>query len=234
MRLDQYVVEKSGLSRNIVQTLIQGGDVEVDGKIIKKRSYQVTGDEKIEILKDKLYVSRAGEKLLLFLRGQNIDFRNKNVLDIGASTGGFTEVLLEQGVNSVTALDIGTLQLSEKLRNNPKVTSIENMDIRNFQSLKSFDIVTCDVSFISLHHILNDIDRLSSGTIIVLFKPQFEVGRDIKRDSRGVVLDENAVDDALQKFIDTTNELGWHLESLENSKVLGREGNREIFLSFRK
>jgi len=235
MRLDLYLSKTQNLSRNQAQALIKASFVKVENRIVKKVSFQTVGDEKIEILKDKIYVSRAGDKLNLFLQNRDIKISDLEILDVGASTGGFTEVLLENGAKNITALDVGTLQLSEKLKNDTRVISIEKMDIRKFKNATKFDLITCDVSFISLLSIVDSLDRLANNKLILLFKPQFEVGKDIKRDRNGVILDKIAVEQSLEKFLKTVKKMfSWKLLISEKSKLKGKEGNEEIFLYFKK
>lgn len=152
-----------------------------------------------------------------------------DVLDVGSSTGGFVQILLQRGVKSVTALDVGSSQLSEILRRSPRVIVRENTDIREFESEKKFDLITCDVSFISLNLILKSLARLAKSALIVLFKPQFEVGAEIKRNKKGVVTDEKAVRAAGAKFEQLCAELGLAVLHASACKITGKEGNREFF-----
>jgi 23S rRNA (cytidine1920-2'-O)/16S rRNA (cytidine1409-2'-O)-methyltransferase len=114
------------------------------------------------------------------------------------------------------------------------VEIFEETDIRVFRSDNTFDMVTCDVSFISILQIIEDIDRLSDGDMILLFKPQFEVGRNVKRDSRGVVVDERAIEESIERFEQRTSELGWELCYSTLSKLAGKSGNIEYMYHFRK
>jgi 23S rRNA (cytidine1920-2'-O)/16S rRNA (cytidine1409-2'-O)-methyltransferase len=217
----------------MAKDLIIKGMVLVDGSTILKPSYMVD-DSNIEILKETLFVSRAGDKLDGFLKKSSIDITDLDCLDIGSSTGGFVQVLLKYGVKSIVAVDVGSNQLHSSLRGNPLITLKENMDIRKFKSDKKFNLITCDVSFISTRSILKDIDRLSLDHIIILFKPQFEVGRDIKRDKRGVVKDQKAINSAKDIFKSSCCDLGWRLIQERDSTIAGREGNIEIFYYFKK
>ncbi|SFP10830.1 23S rRNA (cytidine1920-2'-O)/16S rRNA (cytidine1409-2'-O)-methyltransferase [Hydrogenimonas thermophila] len=233
MRLDTLLVERGLVdSRTKAQALIKEGNVAVDGKVVDKPSFKAKEDANIEIFGDTRFVSRAARKLKGFLDVHPIAIEGKRCLDVGASTGGFTQILLERGAKSVTALDVGTSQLHESLRNDERVLSVESTDIREFQSKQPFEVVTCDVSFISLHHILSDLDRLANGVLILLFKPQFEVGREAKRDRHGVVTDEKAIALAQRQFERTTAELGWRLMVKEVSTLPGKEGNHEWFYCF--
>ncbi|PHM16642.1 MAG: TlyA family rRNA (cytidine-2'-O)-methyltransferase [Sulfuricurvum sp. PD_MW2] len=235
MRLDSYLVE-IGLveSRNKAQQLIKDHAVSVDGKIIDKVSFDVIEGMSVEIDDTQMYVSRAAIKLKGFLPHTEWSLSGLNALDIGSSTGGFTQVLLENGVANVTCVDVGSDQLHPSLRSDPRVCIHENTDIREFSTESPFEIVTCDVAFIPLELILESIDRLSSRYIIVLFKPQFQVGREVKRDKNGVVKDNKAVQKAMIRFEDSCALLGWKLVAKEIAHIAGKEGNQEICYGFIK
>ena len=233
MRLDNYLVqEKFVESRNKAQTIIKEGLVCVNDKIVLKTSFTIEEGDKLEVTNHKEYVSRAAHKLAEFLDELDLDVKDKIALDIGSSTGGFTQVLLERGVCEVSAVDVGTDQLHKSLRNNPCVKVYESCDIRDFHSENKFDMVVSDVAFISLLHILDDVDRLASKDIILLFKPQFEVGREAKRDKKGVVLDTKAIADAMRRFEDACKEKNWKLQVKAPSKLTGKEGNLEYCYYF--
>ncbi|WP_428026872.1 23S rRNA (cytidine-2'-O)-methyltransferase TlyA [Arcobacter sp.] len=235
MRLDLFLTKAFDIqSRNKAHELIKANKIKIDGAIITKPSFNVEENQKVEILEDTFYVSRAAYKLKYFLDEINLNLENLNALDIGSSTGGFTQILLENSVASVTCVDVGSNQLHEKIKHHDKIKFFENCDIRDFSSEKSFDIVTCDVSFISLHNILSDINRLSKKDIIVLFKPQFEVGTNIKRDKKGMVKDKNAIEQARVKFLDATKLLNWNLIKNAKSKLEGKDGNIEELFYFQK
>ncbi len=152
-----------------------------------------------------------------------------DVLDVGSSTGGFVQILLQRGAKSVTALDVGSSQLSEILRRDPRVIVRENIDIREFASEKKFDLITCDVSFISLNLILKSLTSLAKSALIVLFKPQFEVGAEAKRNKKGVLKDEKAARGARAKFERLCAELGLAALHASACKITGKEGNQEFF-----
>ena len=233
IRLDNYLVENSLVdSRTKAQTIIKDALVSVNEKTILKPSYKLDNNEKVKIKKYKAFVSRAANKLNSFLKELNINLEKDVALDIGSSTGGFTQVLLENGVSEVTAVDVGRGQLHKSLLADKRVFSFESCDIREFKSDKSFDLVVSDVAFISLLHILDDIDRLASKNIILLFKPQFEVGRDVKRDKNGVVVDKKAIERAMSRFEDTCMLKGWKLEKKSPSKLNGKDGNLEYCYFF--
>ncbi|MCT7562088.1 TlyA family RNA methyltransferase [Aliarcobacter butzleri] len=236
MRLDMYLTTNFNIqSRNKATELIKSNKVKCDGEIITKPSFNVLDFHKIELLEDDFYVSRAAYKLKFFLQElKNFDLKDKNALDIGSSTGGFTQILLENEIKKVTCVDVGTNQLHERIKYNDKINFFENTDIRNFESDEIFDIVTCDVSFISILNIIDPINTLASKDIIILFKPQFEVGTNVKRDKKGIVKDNNAIQKARDNFLNKTNILNWTLKYSNISKLQGKDGNVEEFFYFSK
>ena len=281
-----------------------------------------TSGAKIELV-GEIYVGRGALKLKSFLAACPLEIKGKNALDVGSSTGGFVQILLQNGVKSVTALDVGSSQLDNSLRADSRVIVAENTDVREFaagcqssakdgkfdgseQNLKTqiepnfnlgksnfaqqdvflgepskdalassnlrqagaktgeanlvcvnlapkiqdaeldsstvknvapkFDLITCDVSFISLKEILPSIDALAGKNcyIILLFKPQFEVGRSAKRNKKGVVTDAKAVREARAKFEFAAANLGWIMRQTLECEVKGKEGNAEFFYAFNK
>lgn len=236
MRLDTYLTTSFNIqSRNKATELIKSNKVKCDGKIITKPSFNVLDFHKIELLEDDFYVSRAAYKLKFFLQElKNFSLEGKNALDIGSSTGGFAQVLLENNILKVTCVDVGTNQLQERIRYNNKISFFENTDIRDFKSDEIFDIVTCDVSFISIISIIYNIDILASKDIIILFKPQFEVGIGVKRDKKGVVKDTLAIQKARETFLEKAGFLNWDLKYSSLSKLQGKDGNVEEFFYFSK
>ncbi len=236
MRLDQYIKQKFNIqSRNKANELIKANKIKIDGKIITKPSYEVDETFEIEILEDDFFVSRAAYKLKFFLEEiPHLIIKDKIALDIGSSTGGFTQILLNTDVKNVTCVDVGSNQLHEKIKSDKRISFFENTDIRNFISDDNFEIVTCDVSFISILNIIEDINRLSTKDIIILFKPQFEVGTNIKRDKKGVVKDKKAITQSRDNFIDYTKLLNWKLNYCSMSKLQGKDGNEEELFYFSK
>lgn len=235
MRLDSYLVE-NGLveSRNKAQQLIKEHAVSVDGKIVDKVSYDVAEGMAVDIADTELYVSRAAIKLKGFLPYTEWSLSGLRALDIGSSTGGFTQVLLENSVASVTCVDVGSDQLHPSLRCDPRVVVHENTDIRVFSAETPYDLVTCDVAFIPLELILESIDRLASKYIVLLFKPQFQVGREVKRDKNGVVKDDKAIGKAMIRLEDACALIGWKLIAKEVAHIAGKEGNQETCYGFVK
>jgi len=235
IRLDIYLTTHHNIqSRNKAQELIKAKKVFVNDKNIIKPSFDIEGDVSIRIDQDEFFVSRAAYKLKYFLEDNNINLENSIALDIGSSTGGFTQILLQNNVKNVTCVDVGSNQLHSSIKDDKRIIISENTDIRNFKSNRQFDVVTCDVSFISILNIINDINRLSSNKIVILYKPQFEVGREIKRDRNGVVLDKNAINLVRDTFIETTKKLNWNLIVSNESKVAGKSGNIEELFYFIK
>lgn len=210
MRFDVVLAERCGFTRNKAQQLIALGLVSVNGKTITKTSFDVSESDTFAIIEDRrvYWVSRSAEKLIGFLEQSRNEMLLQKVagsscLDVGSSTGGFTQVLLEHGAAHVDAVDVGTNQLHETIRNDARVTSYEEMDIRHFanQDRMRYDFIVCDASFISLVEILDSMLALADKetNIILLFKPQFEVGKQHLRKT-GVPKDEKSIQDAMKRF----------------------------------
>ncbi len=236
MRLDAYLFDQRlAQSRNKASEMIKAGSVFVNGVVERKSSVEIKENDEVTVEKTSHYVSRSGMKLKGFFGEiKSLHVKELSCLDIGSSTGGFVEVLLEEGAKSVTAVDVGSAQLHESLRDNASILVFENTDIRAFQPAKTYDMVTCDVSFIGVAQILKDIDRLANKGIIILFKPQFEVGKEVKRTTKGVVKDASAILRAQQKFESECVSLGWNLVAKNDSLLKGKEGNAETFYYFEK
>lgn len=236
-RLDLLLVEK-GLAptRSKARDLIKDGHVSVDGETFKKAG-QLWSTTAIITLADSApdFVSRSAAKLAHALAHFDVEVEGQVALDIGASTGGFTEILLQQGASHVYAVDVGHDQLHESLRQNPNVTSLEGRDARTL-TIEDFKtpptIITADVSFISLTKVMEEPIKLlgPGGFIIVLIKPQFELTRkDLNK--KGVVRNEasrqKAIDQTLKWFEAQPN---WHVLGLTPSPIEGHAGNREVLL----
>ena len=235
MRLDNYLVKEDMVeSRNKAQTIIKDALVQVNNKIILKSSFKIEENDKVTVAHYKEYVSRSAHKLASFLEEIDIDIKESVALDIGSSTGGFTQVLLENDVKEVSAVDVGKEQLHQTIKDDKRVYSYESCDIRKFESDKKFDLVVSDVSFISLLYILDDVDRLATQNIILLFKPQFEVGREAKRDNHGVVLDEKLILEAMLRFELACSAKKWNLIEKLPSQLTGKDGNLEYCYFFMK
>ena len=235
MRFDEYIVTKKGLSRSRAQDLIKRGKVRLGTKIIVKPAWKVRGDERIQLLEKEQYVSRAGHKLASAAQALKVDFKNKVVLDVGSSTGGFTDYALQHGARRVIAVDVGTDQLHSKLRTDDRVVLFEKTDIQEFTWPKNTDkpdIVVADVSFISLTKILSSVSRLAGkgATHLIMVKPQFEV-----RLSPGIKLGNGVVKNSkdrrqiLGSFELWLKDNGWVVRGKRDSDLAGSKGNVERF-----
>ena len=223
MRLDDKVKELFNISKTKAQKYIREGIVKIDDKIITKPGYILKDEEKynIEIIEEKnryMYVSQGALKLKKAVKEFNLEeiLKDNICIDIGSSTGGFTEILLENGVKKVYSIDVGTSQLDQKLKKNNKVISIENTDFRNIQIDKenkfqndNIDTIVGDLSFISLKKIIDKIVEIEPQNIILLIKPQFEVGEDIARKYNGVIDDKKKhieiIEDIISYYLDKLN-----------------------------
>ena len=236
MRLDKYLVEEGYFeSRNRAHEAIKAGEVRVDGKK-PKPSTPVDAKSRVEVCDVKFYVSRAARKLEAFLSECPVRMQGKRALDIGSSTGGFAQIVLEQGTASLSCIDVGSDQLHPSVRHDARVRVFEETDIRDFKDEEGFDLLTCDVSFISILQIIDDINRLAreGADIVILYKPQFEVGREVKRDAKGVVQDIDAIARRKEAFEAEASTRGWKLIAQAPSQVAGKEGNVEYLFHFVK
>ncbi len=236
MRLDKYLVEEGYFeSRTRSHEAITAGRVQVNGKRAKA-SMKIDENTQVEVEDAKFYVSRAGRKLEGFLDAYPLSFEGKRALDIGSSTGGFAQMVLERGVASLVCVDVGRDQLHISLRPERRLSLYEEQDIRDFSSEEPFELITCDVSFISMMQITESIDRLIAvgGDMVILYKPQFEVGKDVKRDSKGVVQDLDAIARRKEAFEAEAQRLGWVEQTQARSTVTGKEGNQEYLYHFTK
>lgn len=240
MRLDVYLTEKGICrSRSAAQQLINLGGVAVNGRIVAKNSLEIAESDKVEIEELKLpkYVGRGGQKLEKALELWAITLDGKTCLDIGASTGGFTDCMLQSGAARVWAVDVGSAQLAEKLRSDPRVISLENTDIRDFEfpDGTAADFVGADVSFISLKLILPHIYRLlkSGGTAVTLIKPQFEAGRK-NLNKKGIVRSESARQRSVAEITEYAVQCGFSVIGTSQSPITGGDGNIEYLLALKK
>lgn len=233
-RIDRLLVDR-GLaeSREKSQALIMAGQVLVNGQKAQKAGQLVPEDALLEVLSRPLYVSRGGLKLAAALERFAVSPQGKVCLDVGASTGGFTDCLLQAGAARVHAVDVGAGQLDWKLRNDPRVILHEGLNARHLtfdQIGELASVLVCDVSFISVTMILPNAAALleSEGEMIVLVKPQFEVGKG-QVGTGGIVRDPALHESACQRVEAAVHSLGYRTELME-SPVLGAEGNKEFLL----
>ena len=239
MRLDVYLFQNNFVkSRQKAKSLIEGGNVSIDGTVITKASYEVDAlcEHNISVNDDCIYVSRGGLKLEAILKCANIDVNNLVCLDIGASTGGFTDCLLKSGAKKVFSVDSGTNQLDISLRNNDKVVSIENFNARNIdiETIGTLvDIITIDVSFISQTLIMPNALKLlnDNGVYISLIKPQFEVGK-ANIGKGGIVKNKHAVLSAIDNIVSFADASSFICTSFIKSPILGGDGNTEYLAVF--
>lgn len=230
-RLDVLMEEENlAESRNKAQRLIQAGEVRVDGQVALKPSTRVSEDADITVDAKPPFVSRGGKKLEAALDRFGIDVSGAVAADVGASTGGFTDCLLQRGAKRVYALDVGYGQLHWKLRNDSRVVPMERTNARYLESLpESMDVVTIDVSFISLELILaTAVGWLKPhGAVVALIKPQFEAGPQ-NVEKGGVVRDPKVHRQVLHDVLDSAGRLGMGLHGLMPSPLRGPAGNVEF------
>jgi len=234
-RLDVLLAERKLVnSRQRAKRLIMAGKVFVDGKKLDKPGKNVPIDADIEIQEDMPYVSRGGLKLEKAINHFNIDVRNKVAIDVGASTGGFTDCLLQHGAKFVYAVDVGYGQLAWKLRTDPRVKVIERTNIRYVKHDdldKRIELATIDVSFISLKKVLPVVGTLldDKGEIIALIKPQFEAGRHLVGKG-GVVKNPEIHKRVIFGLIDFSTRQNYTTAGLTYSPIRGPAGNIEYFI----
>ncbi len=234
-RLDQALV-LAGLvaTRSQAESLIRLGKVTVNGKVIQKTGHAVSAHDELVVTASEQYVSRAGLKLASVAEKLHLDFRGAVVLDVGSSTGGFTDYSLQHGASKVLAVEVGTNQLHPSLHGNPLIELHEQTDIRNFKTDQHIDIVVADVSFISLREILPAVAQLcSSKTVIAaMVKPQFEAGQSNLK-HKGVIKNESVRRDILKDFEQWVKQ---HFVIIDkaDSEVAGAKGNRERFYLLKK
>ena len=235
IRLDNLLVDRKMVeSRSQAESYIKLSKITVDGVKRTKPGFFVDVDSELKILQRVQYVSRAGLKLESVAKTMRINFRNKTVLDVGSSTGGFTDYSLRNGANKVIAVDVGTDQLHPKLRLNKKVELHEKTDIRNFKTDQKIDVVVIDVSFISIKEILPSVVNLSNKNtkIVAMVKPQFEAGRN--GTVNGVVKNNSYRRKILQDFENWCRSNNLYIENKRDSEVKGAKGNQERFYILKK
>ena len=235
-RLDAEMTRRGLVpTRSQAESFIKLGKVKVNGQLIEKPGFFVTATSQIKLDVDEQYVSRAGLKLASVAQILKLDFRDKIILDVGSSTGGFTDYSLRRGAKLVFAVDVGTDQLHPSLQGHPKISLHEKTDIRDFHLRKDVpDIVVIDVSFISLREILPHIARELSGKhteIVAMVKPQFEAGKD--QTNKGIIKNDAVRRQILKDFELWSQEL-FHIQAKRDSDVAGAKGNQERFYLLRK
>ena len=228
-RLDVALVERQlVISRSQAENYIKLGSVFVNGKQILKPSFMVSDEDKVKIKSDQ-YVSRAAQKLASIASQFQLDFRGKTVLDVGSSTGGFTDYALQHGASKVIAVDVGTDQLHPSLHGDKRIELHEKTDIRDFKTTDKVDLIVADVSFISLRNILPSVAKLSSksSVLVMMCKPQFEAGRE--QVNKGIIKNSKIRRQILQDFEYWLSQNGFILIDKADSHVAGTKGNVERF-----
>lgn len=229
-RLDQALVTRRLVaSRSQAENLINLGLVKVNGRVATKAAQQVSEADKLELTAKEQYVSRAALKLDSVARSLALEFKDKILLDVGSSTGGFTDYGLRQGAKKVIAVDVGKDQLHPTLRGNPRIELHEQTDIRDLTELTSVpDVVVIDVSFISLREILPHLRQLITPrtAVVAMVKPQFEAGASTKH--KGVIKNERLRRDILKSFEDWVK-TQYAIINKADSQVAGTKGNVERF-----
>jgi 23S rRNA (cytidine1920-2'-O)/16S rRNA (cytidine1409-2'-O)-methyltransferase len=236
-RLDLLVVRRGlAKSRERAKALVMAGKVIVDGKVMDKPGMSVSSRAEIRVVQDLPYVSRGGLKLEAALDAFGVDVSDQTAVDVGASTGGFTDCLLQRGARRVYAIDVGYGQFDWSLRQNPLVVTMERTNIRYVQSLpEPIDIAVVDVSFISLRLVLPPVRRLltSPGDAVVLIKPQFEAGRE-QVGKGGVVRDLKVHEQVLRRVAEWAPQSGFWPRGFTTSPIKGPAGNVEYFAHLSK
>jgi 23S rRNA (cytidine1920-2'-O)/16S rRNA (cytidine1409-2'-O)-methyltransferase len=242
-RLDALVVARGlAQSRERARALILAGQVRVNGTVASKAGHAVAADAEITLTEpDHPYVGRGGIKLAHALDAFGIDVSGRLALDVGASTGGFTDVLLRRGAVRCVALDVGHGQLDWRLRSDPRVVVLERLNARTLtpaqlpEDARLFDVVTMDVSFISLRQVLPAVAALvrPGGDVLPLVKPQFEAGR-AEVGKGGLIRDEAIHARVIEEITGAANTLGLTRVAMIESPITGAEGNREFFLHLRR
>lgn len=234
-RLDRAVAERGlARSRAAATALIRAGRVRVNDRVVERASTPVNPVDTITVEVDP-YVSRAAHKLAGALADLGLDVSGRRALDAGASTGGFTQVLLRAGCREVIAVDVGHGQLAAEVRDDPRVVAYEHLNVRDLTIAhvagRPVDLVVADLSFISLTLVLPALAGVTDpgGTLLLMVKPQFEVGRE-RLGAGGVVRDPQLHAEAVTTVADTAAELGWRTHGVVPSRLPGPSGNQEFFL----
>lgn len=235
-RLDLFVSKKEDISRSKAQNLIKEGLVFVNGEMVKKEAFLVDERDKVEIIGHTSYVSRGAYKLLGAIEKFKLELNDKVILDLGASTGGFTQVCLNFGAKKVYSVDVGVGQLASELARDPRVNNIEKTDVRDLKRdvVKDVNFVVGDLSFISLTKVLPKIKELLGTKIdmVLLFKPQFECGMEVAKKYKGIIKNKEIHGKLLKNFENFAKLLGFSINNIIISPIKGGDGNIEYLLRF--
>ena len=242
MRLDKALVAKLLVETEAeAQKAIDARIVSVNGAIAVSHGFMVAPSDELLVIVPPKFVSRGGFKLEAAIVEFNLDFKDKRVLDVGASTGGFTDCALQHGAQQVVALDVGKNLLHEKVAKDPRVVIVENTNAREISRLvkagkpnfgKLFDVVVVDLSFISVHEVLGQILSAlkNDGIVIVLVKPQFEASKNEADKASGVITDSAIHSRVCQEVAAMATGLGCVVQGIIDSPIRGHDGNHEFLL----
>ncbi len=234
-RLDQALVQRSiSLTRSQAQLLIREEKVSVNGKKIKKPGFLVSENDQITLSDVSPYVGRGAYKMKAAAEEFKLNPKDKVIADVGASTGGFTDYLLQKGAVKSYAIDVGHRQLAERLKLDERVINMEGINVREGVDLpEKVDWAVMDLSFISLRLVMGEVKKLlkEEGQVICLFKPQFEVGKE--KVKKGIVKHPRVRKKALDDFLDWCRQEDWKIKGVMESPVVGKEGNVEFLLLLR-
>lgn len=236
-RLDNELIEKGWFkTKSKAQQAIKSGIIYCNEKQITKCGYEVSELTKIEIRGEILkYVSRGGLKLEKALKIWNINLNEKVMIDIGSSTGGFSDCAIQNGIKKIYAIDVGSEQFDEALSENPKINLFEKTDFRNVNEeiIEDANFVTIDVSFISVTKLIDKISKLKNiKEIVCLIKPQFECGKEVADKFKGIILDKKVHEEIILKIINSFQNIGFDLNGLTFSPIKGGDGNIEYLAYF--
>lgn len=233
-RLDILMLDKKLVtSRNDAQKLIEGGRVKVNGILIIKNNFQADEDDNIEIDDANVFVARSGAKLQEAINQFDIKIKDFVCLDVGASTGGFTECLLNNGAKKIYSVDVGSDQLDEKLKEDKRVINLEKTDIRNLKGLEELvDLIVVDVSFISILKIIPFLKKFlkKEGRMVLLIKPQYEI-KDNKN-KKGKVKNDGLVEEVIDGIKEAIKKEGYNVLRVIESPILGKKGGNKEYLIY--
>lgn len=238
-RIDIELVKRGIFeTRNKAQNEIKNKIVYCNNVCITKPAFDVTDTDIIEIKGEKLkYVSRGGLKLEKAIKEFKVDLKDKTLIDIGSSTGGFSDCAIQNGIKKVYAIDVGTNQFDKNLRQNNKINLYENTDFRNIDNniINDANIASIDVSFISVTKLTNKLKELTNlKEIICLIKPQFECGKELSDKYRGVPLNKEVHSTVINKVIESFKENDYYINNLTSSPIKGGNGNIEYLAYFKR
>jgi 23S rRNA (cytidine1920-2'-O)/16S rRNA (cytidine1409-2'-O)-methyltransferase len=237
-RLDEAVAERAGVTRSRARSLIMAGRVRVDGRALTKPGASIVAGANLDVERPRPFVSRGGEKMEGALEAFALDVTGLRALDVGASTGGFTDCLLQRGAAEVTALDVGYGQIALPLRDDPRVTVIERSNFRLLADdafAQPFDLIAIDASFISVRAMIARAAGFLApdGVIVALVKPQFEAGPE-RLGGGGVVRDPDVREDIVREARDAVARMGLVVVAAVRSSLRGPAGNVEVFFLIRR